>query len=384
MKKNKIEDEINKLKSIPCKKEKDKIRMNEILLILESQLLKINTFSNEKINNFKLIGGAEKEQDEEKEEGEKTKHLNVFILKLSEFEMIIRQMKTNRNEVKKLIRKYNIRYTQFFNFQKYIVNYVSLVLAQEEYGYWQLMSREKIQHYKNILSELEINIDKFENPSLYKDRNTFMTEENIWFYSKHFFLIKILKKFLTELDEFWGKSLKNLLNNKIDTLANKSSNSPNKTYFFLFNIFFRILDAFEMKNNSNTKNNENNNEDVKIKTNENIIITPEQNKMIKDVAKNLANNENNNDEVKIQTNENNNEDVKIKTNENIIITPEQEKMIKDEAIKLAERRPLYPVTPKKKETKVENEEDCESDKGRVACRARNLEQKIKVNPNIKK
>ena len=233
-------------------------------------------------------------------------HFNDFILKLAEFEMKIREMKVKRNEVKKLIRKYNIRYTQFFNFQKYIVNYVSLVLAQKEYTYWQLMSKGSISFYENILSRLEIIIDKFEDSSLYKTKDTFMSAENIWFYSKHFFMIKILRKFLNELYKFWeindtkfklaqnydkpntdeynraklivdkkiseGKegytnltpekknikvtrihnsivSSKNPWNliNKIDTLANVESNSRNKNYFFLFNIFFRILDAYQMK-----------------------------------------------------------------------------------------------------------------------------------------
>lgn len=243
-----------------------------------------------------LVGGAQPSSS----------HLNQFILKLSEFEMAIRKMKVTRNEVKKLIRKYNIRYTQFFNFQKYVVNYVSLVLAQEEYSYWQLMSKGSISFYENILTRLESIIDKFEDPALFKVRETFMTKENIWFYSKHFFMIKILRKFFNEIYKFWEdndikfkevnkynsddpttlssftqivnqkiaakeegyvglsaekvkskavrlykRSIANKnpwnLTNKIDTLANVISNSPNKNYFFLFNIFFRILDVYQMK-----------------------------------------------------------------------------------------------------------------------------------------
>ena len=270
------------------------IKINKAKDETKSKLVLINDY----LKLPKQSGGAKKELSE--------MHMNTFILKLSEFEMKIREMKIKRNEIKKLTRKYNIRYTQFFNFQKYIVNYVSLILAQEEYTYWQLMSKGSISFYENILKRLEETVDKFEDPSLFKVRETFMTKENIWFYSKHFFFIKILKQFFSELYKFWELNDDNFkeenryknpsdtdlsnfnkivedkvknqeegyinlssdkqrlkavrlfkrsitdknpwsLTNKMDTLANVMSNSPNKNYFFLFNIFFRILDVYQMK-----------------------------------------------------------------------------------------------------------------------------------------
>ena len=235
----------------------------------------------------------------------KKSHLNEFILKLSEFEMKIREMKMERRKVDKLIKKYNVRYTQFYNFQKYIVNYVSLILAQKEYEYWNFMSKGSISFYQSILERLNTILNKFEDPLLFKD-NSYKTDENMWFYTKHFFIIKILKQFMGELYSFWDikdkmfkaknkynnpddetlkpyiaeieekneesltdaqiklKAIKkfkiniNLQNKwslyyKIDTLADVKSNDPskpisiNKNYFFLFNIFSSILDVFSTR-----------------------------------------------------------------------------------------------------------------------------------------
>jgi hypothetical protein len=244
----------------------------------------------------------------------KKSHLNDFILKLSEFEMKIREMKMERRKVDKLIKKYNVRYTQFYNFQKYIVNYVSLILAQKEYEYWNLMSKGSISFYQSVLEKINVIINKFEDPLLFKDKS-YHTEENMWFYTKHFFIIKILKQFMSELYLFWDiqdkkfkgnnnyntpdeeslrdfirqvrediekaqktdlkafqnitpdqirlkaiKKFKNDLNKKnswnltykIDTLADVKSDpskpiSINKNYFFLFNIFSSILDAYSSR-----------------------------------------------------------------------------------------------------------------------------------------
>ena len=268
--------------------------MNRIKKSLEKNLYLINDYLNYKIieKSIQQTGGEDM-------------HINDFILKLAEFEMKIREMKIKRNEVKKLIKKYNVRYTQFFNFQKYIVNYVSLVLAQEEYEYWNLISKGSISFYENILRRLEDIVDKFENPALYKENN-YKTKENIWFYSKHFFIIKILRQFFSELYAFWDlqdtqfkkdksydsvdssllssfteqvkkkiaanedgyqgldeqkiklkairlfkRSIANVnpwsLKYKINTLADSTSSSVNKNYFFLFNLFVRILDVYQMK-----------------------------------------------------------------------------------------------------------------------------------------
>jgi len=231
-------------------------KMNKVKQSLEEHLNIINKFLNKNAISIQ-IGGEDR-------------HLNDFINKLSEFEMKIREMKNKRNEVKKLTKKYNVRYSQFMNFQKYIVTYVSLVLAQKEYEYWNLISKGSISFYENILKRLEEIVDKFENPSLFKEEN-YKTDENKWFYTKHFFMIKILRRFFSELYAFWdyqdckykestdfsnkSKEIKKELlktnpwnlKYKLNTLANIKSSSVNKNYFFLFNIFFTILDAYQMK-----------------------------------------------------------------------------------------------------------------------------------------
>ena len=228
-----------------------------------------------------------------------------FIEKLNEFEIFIRNMKEKRREILRSIKKYNVRYSQFMNFQKYIVNYVSLVLAQQEYNYYQYLSKGMISYYDSILTKMEQILDKYENPKFFNIADeTLSSDENKWLYIKHFFMIKILRSFLRGLLTYWsGKYIvyntekirrdrgeqpqaadssspkaepespkpwsltltpetlkalsdENLIgeikkwNNtpyKITLDAKKENGIGNKKYYFLFNIFFRILDGYASK-----------------------------------------------------------------------------------------------------------------------------------------
>ena len=179
-------------------------------------------------------------------------NFNSFIEKLNEFERVIREMKSKRKDVIKLIKHYNIRYTQFFNFQKYIVNYVSLVLAQKPYEMWLRVSKGTISFYDSILNKMEQIIDKYENPQFFTDK-LLELDENKFLYGKHYFMIKILRKYFNELYQYWDEQFSNsnkedpaniwFADNKLETQAESS----NKKYFFLFNIFFKILDGYHMK-----------------------------------------------------------------------------------------------------------------------------------------
>ena len=64
-------------------------------------------------------------------------------------------MVKERKAVIKLIKLYNVRYTQFYNFQKYIVNYVSLKLAKKEYKYYNYLSKGTISFYESVLEKME-------------------------------------------------------------------------------------------------------------------------------------------------------------------------------------------------------------------------------------
>ena len=183
--------------------------------------------------------------------GGEVAQMTQFIDKLNDFEKIIRKMKIKRKMIIKKIKKYNVRYTQFFNFQKYIVNYVSLTLAQKDYDYYKYLSKGTISFYDSILNKMEQIIDKYENPKFFSD-DLLKDEQNKWLYSKHYFIVKILRKFFQELYKFWdeqynlNKSDPNnlwILQNKIKT----QTDDGNKKYFFLFNLFVRILDAYHMK-----------------------------------------------------------------------------------------------------------------------------------------
>jgi len=231
------------------------------------------------------------------------KSIQDFIGKLNEFEIFIRNMKEKRREILKNIKKYNVRYSQFMNFQKYIVNYVSLVLAQQEYNYYQYLSKGMISYYDSILTKMEQILDKYENPKFFSIADeTLNSVQNKWLYMKHFFMIKILRSFFRGLLTYWsGKytvyneqikklssrttessggvkpetpkpetpkpwsvptdKLEKLSKEQLDNEIVKWNNTPNKItldakedngignkkYYFLFNIFFRILDEYASK-----------------------------------------------------------------------------------------------------------------------------------------
>ena len=194
-------------------------------------------------------------------------NINLFIDQLNEFEKVLRVMVKERKEVIKLIKTYNVRYTQFYNFQKYIVNYVSLKLAKKEYKYYNYLSKGTISFYESVLTKMEKIIDKYEDPKSFND-DALPKKENQNLYGRHYFMIKILRKFFTELFKYWSEQFNKPENKKLWSISmkidleNKSykvtdekgiekeefpGGEGNKKYFFLFNIFFEILDAFHMK-----------------------------------------------------------------------------------------------------------------------------------------
>jgi hypothetical protein len=117
-------------------------------------------------------------------------NINLFIDQLNEFEKVIRTMVKERKAVIKLIKLYNVRYTQFYNFQKYIVNYVSLKLAKKEYKYYNYLSKGTISFYESVLEKMEKIIDKYEDPKSFSD-NELPKKENQNLYGRHYFMIKI-------------------------------------------------------------------------------------------------------------------------------------------------------------------------------------------------
>lgn len=164
------------------------------------------------------------------------KTITEVVDKLRDFEEVVRKIKEIRNKLNKTIKLYNIRYVQFFNFQKYIVNYVSLKIAIGGYSYYQYMSKGNISYYGSILDKLAHIMDKFDN---YTENDIVKKEENKWFYGKHYFMIRILNKFFQDLYSQWDAK-KWTLNLQLKT------NESNQKYFFLFNIFVDILNEYSM------------------------------------------------------------------------------------------------------------------------------------------
>ena len=179
-------------------------------------------------------------------------HIHQVIEQLTEYEGKVRNMKQIRRNLELKIKNYNIRYVQYYNFQKYIVNYVSLKVAQGGYSYYQFVGKGLISYYQSLLDKLYSIINKFDN---FKENSTdpdVQKSTNKWIYGKHYFMIKILKNFFDQLYIRWDKEQNvELTANKGDKVWDLNSkqfktDAYDKKYWFLFNIFFDILDVFSM------------------------------------------------------------------------------------------------------------------------------------------
>jgi len=193
-------------------------------------------------------GDVDSDGGDKEEERESKKNIFDLINKLNEYEVLVRKIKNYNIKIIKLVKLYNIRYSQFFNFQKYIVNYVSLRIAEGGYSYYQYMSKGSISFFDSLLTDLNNILKKFNNYSSLNDNDLqFLNKEHIkWFYAKHYFMITILQNFFSKLYVFWSK--KQELNKQLWGLDKQiRTDEHNSKYFFLFNIFQEILMEYYMR-----------------------------------------------------------------------------------------------------------------------------------------
>jgi hypothetical protein len=235
---------------------------NEWLEIIKNYKNKLENKIKDKKNI--LSGGAKKSgdvtssddsdgsdgSDKEEEERESKKNIFDLINKLNDYEVLVRKIKNYNIKIIKLVKLYNIRYSQFFNFQKYIVNYVSLRIAEGGYSYYQYMSKGSISFFDSLLTDLNNILKKFNNySSLNDDDLQFLNQEHIkWFYAKHYFMITILQNFFSKLYIFWSKKQEQKLTKQSWGLDKQiKTDAENSKYFFLFNIFQEILMEYYMR-----------------------------------------------------------------------------------------------------------------------------------------
>ena len=177
-------------------------------------------------------------------------HINDVIEELRLYEIEVRKMKEVRKELELLIKKYNIRYVQFYNFQKYIVNYVSIKIAAGGYSYYQYVSKGLISYYGELLKGLTEIFNKFDEYKKFGLDPDLKKSENKWFYGKHYFMIKILNKFFNKLYELWDLKEKSSDDRTREAwnrdVKQVKTDDNNTKYWFLFNIFINILDAYSM------------------------------------------------------------------------------------------------------------------------------------------
>ena len=79
---------------------------------------------------------------------------------------------------------------QFFNFQKYIVNYVSLKITEGGYSYYKYISKGSISFFDSLLTGLNNILEKFNNYSSLSvdDVNFLKTPKIKMFYVRHYFI----------------------------------------------------------------------------------------------------------------------------------------------------------------------------------------------------
>ena len=211
----------------------------------------INIYKTNKTNKYFFMGGALdtliSEEDINKStlsNESNTATLPELITMLHNYENSIHNIKKLSRSLNKRVKLYNIRYIQFINFQKYIVNYATFVIPQGGYSKYQYMSKGNISFFDSLLTKLVITLDKFNNYP--KEGNINLQDPTIqWLYSNHYFIIKILQKFFNLLFEFWEKKdsmEKTLPDNRKSWGLDKSiktnvDNNTNSIWFYLFNSF---------------------------------------------------------------------------------------------------------------------------------------------------
>jgi hypothetical protein len=181
---------------------------------------------------------------------DKTSIFNL-IEQLKKYEKLVREFKLLNFKIIKLVKRYNIRYSQFFNFQKYIVNYVSLRITEGGYSYYKYISKGSISFFDSLLTGLNNILEKFNNYSSLSvdDVNFLKTPKIKLFYARHYFMIKILQKFFFQLYTLWDEKQRDSNpNTKKSWDLSKQINTDkyNPKYFFLFNIFEEILMEYYM------------------------------------------------------------------------------------------------------------------------------------------
>lgn len=180
-----------------------------------------------------------------------------LVEELTKYEQLVRKIKKIHITLNQCITLYNIRYSQFYNFQKYIVNYVSLKIIKKKYNHIQYISKYDILFFDLLLTDLVKILDKFNNYSKLNDNDyKVLNQPHIkWFYGKHYFMIKILQNFFYKLHKFWNDKQEKEINNeyKYWTLDKYiKTDKFNSKYFLLFNIFKDILMEYYMKLHQNT------------------------------------------------------------------------------------------------------------------------------------
>jgi hypothetical protein len=173
-------------------------------------------------------------------------HIDNVIEKLREYEIQVRNMKQVRKDLESKIKVYNIRYVQYYNFQKYVVNYVSVKVAVGGYSYYQYVSKGLISYYQSLLTKLNSILDKFDNYKKNSNDPQVKDRTNVIIYGRHYFMIKILKTFFDSLYQRWDiEAKKDKETWDLNTKQFKTDVKDRK-YWFLFNIFFNLLDEYSM------------------------------------------------------------------------------------------------------------------------------------------
>ena len=173
---------------------------------------------------------------------------DTYYNKLIEYQSELESYKKNYNNLIQTANEFNLVYMQFFYHKLFIINYIKFILLKSNYLIYQNISRGTVSYYLSIVSNI---LDKLKNSKIITNNPTYN-----YFYTYHYFTLKILHEFLNFLYNNWKPASGTTSGTEIESGKNISRLqilNPTKVYpdnikkgFFLFNLFKDILDQFKL------------------------------------------------------------------------------------------------------------------------------------------
>ena len=153
------------------------------------------------------------------------------------------------NDLKKVIREYNLLYVQFYYYQVFLIKFIQNVYYSKEYKITKFLTKELLEKYYSIITKMNTIIS---DPDKYINQETNESIKNInkVLYLKHYIIIKIIYYLLKYITEKWTvKKWEDT--NKIQLFKEKIIGSKTQDeevllnqYYLQLNMFIPIMNKF--------------------------------------------------------------------------------------------------------------------------------------------